>query len=93
VSFVQGALDSATGYAADGQYVLAMKSLEEAVSQMQGAGTKQDGLLVIAITGLLVLGVVALYMLRDKIPKGIMPQDEKKGKEYKKLKREKETPD
>ncbi len=87
-SVVQGALDSAAGYAGDGQFVRAMKSLEGAVSTMQGAGKKQDGLLIIALTGLLVLGVVALYMLRDKIPKNILPKQKERGKEYKKLKRE-----
>ncbi len=90
---VQSALNTAEAYAERGQYVRAMKSLEEAVEKMQATGKKQDGLLIIALTGLLVLGIVALYMLRDKLPKNIAPHHKGKEREYKKLKREREMPD
>lgn len=88
-SLIQNALDTADAYADKEQYVRALKSLEEALDKMQGSGAKQDGLLVIALTGLLILGIVALYMMRDRLPKDIVPGRKEKGREYKRLKREK----
>ncbi|MEM4272001.1 MAG: hypothetical protein QXH30_00245 [Candidatus Bilamarchaeaceae archaeon] len=87
-AIVQNALETAAAYADSGQYVRAMKSHEGAVEKMQVVGKKQDGLLIIALTGLLVLGIIALYMLKGKELGGMLHMVKGREREYKKLKRE-----
>lgn len=87
-SVIESALRAADSDANQKQYVAAMKNLETAVTKMGSLKKKDDGLLIIAITGLLVLGVVALYMYRGHIPKNILPPEKGKEREYKRLKRE-----
>jgi hypothetical protein len=89
-AFVEAALQNAGNYAAKGEYVRAIKSLEDGIRRLQTFEKKQDGLLVLAITGLLVLGVIALYLLKDQIPKNIFSKKEEK--KYRKLKREPPSP-
>ena len=87
-AFVEAAIQNAKMYAGKGEYVRAIKSLEDGIRRLQSFDRKQDGLLVLALTGLLVLGIIALYLLRDHIPKDIIPKKSGKEKKYKRLKRE-----
>ncbi|MBD3390294.1 hypothetical protein GF415_05095 [Candidatus Micrarchaeota archaeon] len=85
--FVESAMATAENYAGNGEYVRAIKSLEAGLERMDNFERKQDGLLILAITGLLVLGIIGLYLMRDRIPPHILDQG-KKEKTYRKLKRE-----
>ena len=86
--FVNAAIQNAKTYAARGQYVQAIKSLEDALLKMESLEESDDGIIILAVTGLLVLGIIGLYLLRDQIPKDILPLREKEERPYKKLKRE-----
>ncbi|MFP3949620.1 MAG: hypothetical protein ACLFUZ_00800 [Candidatus Micrarchaeia archaeon] len=86
-NFVESAMATAENYAGNGEYVRAIKSLEAGLDKMKNFERKQDGLLILAITGLLVLGIVGLYLMRERIPPNILGQG-KKEKTYRKLKRE-----
>ncbi len=87
-AFVNAAIQNARMYAGKGEYARAINSLEDGIRRLQTFERKQDGLLVLAITGLLVLGIIALYLLRDHIPKDLLPKKPGKEKKYKSLKRE-----
>ncbi len=87
-AFVEAAIQNAKMYAEKGEYTRAIKSLEDGIRRLQTFEKKQDGLLVLALTGLLVLGIIALYLLRDHIPKDLLPKIHEKEKKYKRLKRE-----
>ena len=87
-AFVNAAIQNAKMYAGKGEYARAINSLEDGIRRLQTFERKQDGLLVLAITGLLVLGIIALYLLRDHIPKDLLPTKPGKEKKYKSLKRE-----
>ncbi|MBD3397894.1 hypothetical protein GF412_01955 [Candidatus Micrarchaeota archaeon] len=89
-AFVEASIQNAENYYSNGEYVRAIKSLEDGIRRLQSFERKQEGLLVLAITGLLVLGIIALYLLRDQIPKDLLPKKEEK--KYKKLKREPPSP-
>ncbi|MBN2122430.1 hypothetical protein JW721_05260 [Candidatus Micrarchaeota archaeon] len=85
-------LEAARAYRSEGEYVLAIKSLETGISKLENFEKEESGILVLAITGLLILGVIGLYLANDKLPEGILPQKfiggKKEGKKYRKLKRE-----
>ncbi len=85
--FVESAMATAENYAGNGEYVRAIKSLEAGLDKMKNFERKQDGLLILAITGLLVLGIIGLYLMRERIPPNLLGQG-KKERTYRKLKRE-----
>ena len=86
--FVNAAIQNAKTYTSRRQYVQAIKSLEDALIKMQNLEESDDGIIILAVTGLLVLGIIGLYLLRDQIPRDILPLKEREERPYKKLKRE-----
>jgi len=86
--FIEAAITNAKNYAAKGNYIMAISSLEDALNKMQNLEEGDEGILILAITGLLVLGLIGLYLLRDQIPKDILPLKQKEEKAYRRLKRE-----
>lgn len=89
--FVLHMIEDARAHREAGEYVLSIKSLEKGLDKLEGFEKGDEGILVLAITGLLVLGVVGLYLAKDKIPPGALPiplvRKEKK-REYRRLRRE-----
>jgi hypothetical protein len=89
--FVLREIEDARAYRASGDYALSIQSLERAMDRIENFEGEDNGILVLAITGLLILGVIGLYLARDNIPKDILPQiagKKKPKREYRTLKRE-----
>lgn len=89
---VLASLEKARAYRNEGEYVLAIQSLETGLAKLENLEKGENGILVLAVTGLLILGVIGLYLANDKLPKGILPNKliggDKTARKYRKLKRE-----
>lgn len=89
-AFVEMKMEGAKELASRGDYVNALLSLEEGVERAAEPEKEDGGVIMLALTGLLVLGIIALYAGRDHIPKDMLSRAglKKEKKEYKPLRRE-----